>query len=99
MAKDNEKGPGDDKHRESKEGKDKVTKKKASKGGTKHSKLGSQSDNLSFDFLKTPCTMPAAEPRHKPNIGGGDSEVKTRRLYRNVADSFRKKHFTNLPED
>ena len=43
--------------------------------------------------------MPAAEPRHKPNIGGGTIEVKSRRLYRNVADSFRQKHYTNLPED
>ena len=103
MAKDNaskEDGLGNDKPRESQLCSDKVPKKKASKGGTQHRKLGSQSNNFSFDFLKAPCTTELAIGAwHIPNIGGGNSEVKSRRLYRNVADSFRKKHFTNLPED
>ena len=87
----NETGLGDDKTRESNEGKAKVIKKKASKGGTNINQLGSQSDTLSFEFLMTPCTTLAADARHKPNIGGGNCEVKSRRLYRNVADNFRTK--------
>ena len=73
-----EKDLDDDKPRESNEGMDKVPKKKASKGGTKHTKLGSQSDTFSFEFLRTPCTMLAADANYKPKLGGEEIDVKTR---------------------
>ena len=52
--------------------------------------------NIHHTFIKYTLSVLLTVPFP---FGGGTAEVKERRFYRNVADSFRKRHYTNLPED